>query len=100
MAKRSAFSDMARKSKRPTSRRPARTASRRRGPSPARRPAAKTRDPLDDLIIAAARALSLPAERPWLPAIRTNLRVTLQFAAVVAEFKLPDDAEPAPVFRA
>ena len=39
-------------------------------------------------------------EPQWLPAIRTNLRVTFQHAATVSEFKLPDDAEPAPVFKA
>jgi hypothetical protein len=33
-------------------------------------------------------------------AVRANLRVTLDQAAIVAEFPLPDDAEPAPVFRA
>lgn len=57
-------------------------------------------DPLDGFIVAAAKALDLPAERRWLPAIKANLRVTLQHAATVAEFTLPDDAEPAPVFRA
>jgi hypothetical protein len=57
-------------------------------------------DALDDFIIAAAQALMLPAEPQWLPAIKANLRVTLQHASAVAQFPLPDDAEPAPVFRA
>ena len=57
-------------------------------------------DPLDAFILAAARALDLPAEKAWLPAIKANLRVTLQLAKTVNEFELPDDAEPAPVFRA
>jgi hypothetical protein len=91
---------MARKSKRPTKRKPVRAARSRGRPQRARRAAAKLRDPLDDFIVAAARALDLPAEPKWLPAIRANLRVTLQHAALVAEFTLPDDAEPAPVFRA
>jgi hypothetical protein len=90
---------MARKSKRPTKRKPVRVARVRR-PQRARRTAAKLRDPLDDFIVAAARALDLPAEPKWLPAIRANLRVTLQHGALVAEFELPDEAEPAPVFRA
>jgi hypothetical protein len=92
---------MARKSKRP----PKRTTTR--APAPRRRKAsarpalrARVSDPLDAFITAAARALDLPAERAWLPAIRANLRVTLQHAASVAEFALPDDAEPAPVFKA
>ena len=29
-----------------------------------------------------------------------NLEVTLRLAALVEEFPLPDDAEPAPVFKA
>ena len=35
-----------------------------------------------------------------MPAVKANLEVTLKHAAIVAEFKLPDDAEPAPVFKA
>jgi hypothetical protein len=57
-------------------------------------------DPLDDLIDAAARALGLPIEPAWKAAVKTNLQVTLGHGALVAEFKLPDDAEPAPVFVA
>ncbi len=57
-------------------------------------------DPLDDLIEAAARAFDLPVEPNWKAAVKTNLQVTLRHGAHVAEFKLPDDAEPAPVFAA
>jgi hypothetical protein len=57
-------------------------------------------DPLDDLIAAAARALDLPIEPAWQAAVKTNLQVTLRHGALVAEFTLPDDAEPAPVFVA
>jgi hypothetical protein len=57
-------------------------------------------DPLDDFIAAAARALDLPLAPQWKGAVKANLAVTLRFAAAVAEFKLPDEAEPAPVFRA
>jgi hypothetical protein len=57
-------------------------------------------DPLDDLIDAAARALDLPIEPEWKAAVKTNLQVTLGHGASVAAFKLPDDAEPAPVFVA
>jgi hypothetical protein len=57
-------------------------------------------DPLDDLIDAAARVLELPIEPEWKAAVRTNLQVTLGHGALVAAFKLPDDAEPAPVFVA
>jgi hypothetical protein len=56
--------------------------------------------PLDDFIAAAGRALDLPVEPAWHGAIRSNLEVTLRLAAAFADFPLPDDAEPAPVFVA
>ena len=57
-------------------------------------------DTLDDFIDAAAAALGLPVESEWKPGIKANLQVTLRVAAMVAEFELPDEAEPAPVFEA
>jgi hypothetical protein len=57
-------------------------------------------DPLDDLIDAAVRALDLPVEPAWKAAVKSNLDVTLHHGQFVAEFKLPDEAEPAPVFVA
>ncbi len=62
--------------------------------------APSSREPLDHFIDAAAHALALPIEPAWKGAIRTNLAVTLALAASFAEFPLPDDAEPAPVFVA
>jgi hypothetical protein len=55
---------------------------------------------LDHFIGAAAHALALPVEPAWKPTIRANLEVTLRLAASFADFPLPDDAEPAPVFVA
>jgi Protein of unknown function (DUF4089) len=55
---------------------------------------------LDDMIEASASALGLTIEPGWKPAVLANLQVTLSMAAMVAEFELPDDAEPAPVFEA
>jgi hypothetical protein len=57
-------------------------------------------DPLDDLIDSAARALDLPIEPGWKAAVKINLQVTLRHGAHVAEFTLPDETEPAPVFVA
>jgi len=57
-------------------------------------------DTLDDFIDAAANVLGLPVEPEWKPGIKANLQVTLRVAAMVAEFELPDEAEPAPVFEA
>jgi len=55
---------------------------------------------LDALVDAAAATMGLPIEPAWKPAIKANLQVSLRLAALVEEFELPDDAEPAPVFEA
>ena len=57
-------------------------------------------DHIDTYIDAAAQALGIPVKPEWKPAVRANLEVTFRLAAQVAEKELPDDAEPAPVFRA
>jgi hypothetical protein len=86
---------------------PARTkaASNRRGFKPRKaakpaRTAAPKADPLDSWIVAGTQGLGLKAEKSWMASIRTNLRVTLDQGAMVAEYPLSDHAEPAPVFRA
>jgi Protein of unknown function (DUF4089) len=61
---------------------------------------AKPDETLDQFIEAAARMLSLPIEAKWKATIRANLEMTLKHAALVDEFPLPDEAEPAPVFKA
>jgi hypothetical protein len=66
--------------------------------STARKPAGD--DVLGRLIDASAQALALPLDPAWKGAIKTNLDVTLRMAAAFADFPLPDDAEPAPVFTA
>ncbi|MET0650942.1 MAG: DUF4089 domain-containing protein [Hyphomicrobiaceae bacterium] len=55
---------------------------------------------LDQFIETAAKALELPIEAEWLPAIKANLEVTLRLGKEVASFPLPDEAEPAFVFEA
>jgi len=55
--------------------------------------------PLDDFIIAASAALNLPLQPEWQAAVKANLEVTLKHAATVAEFELPDAAEPAPIYK-
>jgi Protein of unknown function (DUF4089) len=57
-------------------------------------------DPLDDYIDAVGKALALPIEEAWKPAVRANLQVSLKLAKLVDEFALPDDSEPASVFTA
>jgi hypothetical protein len=56
--------------------------------------------PLDDFIAVAAKTLDLPFDPAWQPAIKANLEVSLTLGAMVAEFSLPDTAEPAPVYKA
>jgi len=57
-------------------------------------------DPLDDYIDAVAKALALPVEDNWRPAVRANLEISLRLARLVDEFSLPDETEPASVFAA
>ena len=60
----------------------------------------KKTDPLDDYIDAVAKALALPVEDAWKPAVKANLEVSLRLARLVDDFALPDEAEPASVFAA
>jgi hypothetical protein len=57
-------------------------------------------DSIDDYIASVAKALALPIEEAWLPAVRTNLEVSLRLAKLVDEFPLPDETEPAGIFTA
>jgi len=59
-----------------------------------------TADPLDDYIDAVGKALALPVEAAWKPAVKANLEVSLRMARRVDEFALPDETEPASVFAA
>jgi Protein of unknown function (DUF4089) len=57
-------------------------------------------DPLDDYIDTVGKALGLPIEDAWRPAVKANLEVSLRLARLVDEFALPDEAEPASVYTA
>ena len=57
-------------------------------------------DSLDDYIDAVGKALELPIEAAWKPAVRANLEVSLRLARLVDEFALPDETEPASVYAA
>jgi hypothetical protein len=57
-------------------------------------------DSLDDYIDAVSKALALPIDDAWKPAVRANLDVSLKLARLVDEFALPDEAESASVFAA
>ncbi|MFL9500788.1 DUF4089 domain-containing protein [Rhodopseudomonas palustris] len=55
---------------------------------------------LDSYIDAVGSALGLTIDPAWKPAVRANLEVSLKLARMVDEFPLPDETEPASVFRA
>jgi hypothetical protein len=55
---------------------------------------------LEAYISASAAALGIPLEDAWIPMIGANLATTLRIATTFADFELPDDIEPAPVFEA
>jgi hypothetical protein len=59
-----------------------------------------TDDPLLLYIASVAETMFLDITSEWLPAVRANLDVTLTFARMVAEFPLPDEYEPAGIYRA
>jgi len=66
------------------------------------RAAAKSKyeNPIDAFVAASAQALGLALDPAWHDSVAFNLRLILRHAALVDEFALPDDTEPAPVFHA
>ena len=56
-----------------------------------------TFDP-DALIDAAAPLLDLKVSESARPGVRLNLQIAARLAALVMDFALDDEAEPAPVF--
>jgi hypothetical protein len=83
-----------RKKKAPRITRSAR-ASRRRRQKPRKRP-----DAIEVLMTAGAAALGLSLDPAWHDGVAFNLRLILRHAALVDEFAVLDEAEPAPVFHA
>jgi hypothetical protein len=57
-------------------------------------------DAIEALVEAGAAALGLPVDPAWHAGVAFNLQLILRHAALVDEFPLPDDAEPAPVYHA
>jgi hypothetical protein len=57
-------------------------------------------DPLDDYIDAVGKAMALPMDESWRPAVKANLQVSLRLARLVDEFPLPDETESASVYSA
>jgi 1-carboxybiuret hydrolase subunit AtzG-like len=55
---------------------------------------------LDTYIDASSSALGFTIDEAWKPAVRANLKVSLNLARQVDEFTLPDESEPANVYTA
>jgi len=55
---------------------------------------------LDAFMDASAAVLGITIEPEWRDAVRANLAVTFRLGALVLDFPLPDESEPAPVFTA
>jgi hypothetical protein len=52
------------------------------------------------VVDALAPMLGLPVDPAWRAAVIANLKATANAARLVEDFSLPDELEPAPVFRA
>jgi Protein of unknown function (DUF4089) len=61
---------------------------------------AAPQDAIEAMVEAGAEALGLLLDPAWRTSVKFNLLLILRHAALVDEFPLPDDAEPAPVFHA
>jgi hypothetical protein len=55
---------------------------------------------LDAWIDAGTALLGIPIQPQWRAAIRLHLTITCGHAGTVLAFNLPDETDPAPVFRA
>jgi hypothetical protein len=53
----------------------------------------------DASILAGAQTLGIAIDPAWLPSVRSHLEVALRFARMVDEFPLPDELEPASIYR-
>ena len=74
---------------------------RTKKPAKRREPAAaKAADAIDGLVAASAQTLGLNIEPAWYGGVKFNLQLIMRMGALVDEFPLPDETEPAPVFHA
>lgn len=80
-----------------------RIAARRARTTPRRPPPQKTATTIDRLAIPVAaiwQELALPIEPAWHASVKLNLKLLFEHAALVEALSLPEEIEPAPVFRA
>ncbi len=72
----------------------------RRVKAPVRPLRARKPDPIETLVAASAQTLAVPLDPAWHDGVKRNLQLLFTHAALVDAFSLPDESEPAPVFRA
>jgi hypothetical protein len=68
--------------------------------APARPLRATKAHAIETLVVATAQTLALPLDPAWHNDVKRNLRLLCVHAALIDDFTLPDESEPAPVFRA
>ena len=54
----------------------------------------------DEFVTEAAQTMGIEMRPEWTADVRAHLELMLRMAETVLAFDLPDEAEPAPVFRA
>jgi hypothetical protein len=59
----------------------------------------KEEEPMKEYVEAAAQAIGLPLDEAHLPGVVLHMERLAAMAALVAEFPLEEEAEPAPVYR-
>jgi hypothetical protein len=57
-------------------------------------------DTVGTLVAAASQALALPVEASWRAGVTFNLQLLFKHAALIDQFSLANETEPAAVFRA
>jgi hypothetical protein len=72
----------------------------RRAKAPIRPLRVKKPDPMETLVAASAQILAVPLDPASRDGVRRNLQLLFTHAAMVDAFSLPDESEPASVFRA
>ena len=72
----------------------------RRAKAPIRPLRVKKPDPMATLVVASAQILAVPLDPACRDGVTRNLQLLFTHAAMVDTFSLPDESEPAPVFRA
>ncbi len=79
-----------------------RKAARKAKPAPPKKTtkAPQRQNPVSEMAAASAQALGLKLDPAWEAGVTFNLQLILRHAALIDEFALSDDAEPAPIFRA